>query len=71
MRTWEWIVIGISVWIGLSALLTALWIMIGAKLLRYPRRHPRRHRRERSERPDWERRPDQTASSTERRPSPR
>ena len=54
MATWEWIVIGLSVWVGLSALLTALWVMIGAKLLRYPRRYPRRHRRERRDNSDWE-----------------
>ena len=54
MATWQWIVIGLSVWVGLSALLTALWVMIGAKLLRYPRRYPRRHRRERRDNSDWE-----------------
>jgi|GEM_PF-6186155 hypothetical protein len=54
MATWQWIVIGLSVWVGLSALLTALWVMIGAKLLRYPRRFPRRHRRERQDNSDWE-----------------
>lgn len=54
MWTWEWIVIGLSVWVGLSALLTALWVMIGSKLLRYPRRYPRRQRRERRDSSDWE-----------------
>ena len=38
----------------LSALLTALWVMIGSKLLRYPRRYPRRQRRERRDSSDWE-----------------
>jgi hypothetical protein len=55
VRTWEWIVVGISLWVGLSALLAALWVMIGSKLLRYPRRHPRRHRRERRDRSSGER----------------
>ena len=54
MQTWQWIVIAISVWIGLSALLTAVWIMIGSKLVRYPRRNPRRQRRERRDSSDWE-----------------
>jgi len=54
VQTWQWIVIAISVWIGLSALLTALWVMIGSKLVRYPRRNPRRLRRERRDSSDWE-----------------
>jgi len=53
--TWEWVVVGISIWVGLAAVLAALWVMIGSKLMRYPRRYPRRHRRERRDDSPWER----------------
>ena len=55
MRTWEWIVVVICIWVGLSAILAALWVMIGSKLLRYPQRHPRRHRRDRRDHSSGER----------------
>jgi hypothetical protein len=54
MKAWEWVVVGISIWVGLSAILAAVWVLIGSKLMRYPRRHSRRHRRERRDRPPGE-----------------
>jgi hypothetical protein len=76
MRAWEWVAVGISIWVGLSAIIAALWVMIGSKLMRYPRRHSRRHRRERRDRSPgepaaWPTNPARQSGSTERRPSPR